>query len=441
MEAQIDPFDARLRTMEDIIGLVGRKDDALDGDDAERADAPPLLLLRIAAKVLALPAFAWMGFAIGAGAGLIILAGVSLPGKTALFVFGGACRAVACRKFTGETSAMAEEWDALVAPRALRPITITLPALSQGWADGLLWLWLSLGVGALCQFSAFLDKGETIPFFLTATCACLPLGFAADVAGASSDCDEIGTSLNKKRPRSAQDVASDAKLQILERAIEKENKGAGIGFVVGGGVKVLDRTTLRTVFAAMAGFLSTAVPLILALQQQETVIGTAACSLTTPQVTLIKTMASLNGTCSYDNVTIGSVLRLKSEDAAGQPRRTQCAHAPPYPACTAEYPKQHEYSVAVVERDPYRGRPLISKAHGDSDYAYVSHLPLCALLSSCAVHRPLCPLSCTACLCCPGVLLCLPPLAAALTATPRHSRRTSTARGSRRPRAAARRTA
>jgi len=34
------------------------------------------------------------------------------------------------------------------------------------------------------------------------------------------------------------------KLQVLEIAIKKQNRGAGIGFVVAG--KVLDRTTLKT---------------------------------------------------------------------------------------------------------------------------------------------------------------------------------------------------
>ena len=50
--------------------------------------------------------------------------------------------------------------------------------------------------------------------------------------------------------------------------------------------------------------------------------------------------------------------------------RPQCAHSPPYPNCTAEYPRQGDYTVSVLERDPYHGRPLISNFNGDSDYAY-----------------------------------------------------------------------
>ena len=65
--------------------------------------------------------------------------------------------------------------------------------------------------------------------------------------------------------------------------------------------------------------------------------------------------------------TLLASLTLLVRSAAG---RSQCAHAPPYPECTAEYPRQLDYAVSVVERDPYHGRPLISNAHGDSDYAY-----------------------------------------------------------------------
>ena len=50
--------------------------------------------------------------------------------------------------------------------------------------------------------------------------------------------------------------------------------------------------------------------------------------------------------------------------------RSQCAHAPPYPACASAYLRQHEYSVSVLERDPYHGRPLIAASQGDSTFAY-----------------------------------------------------------------------
>ena len=50
--------------------------------------------------------------------------------------------------------------------------------------------------------------------------------------------------------------------------------------------------------------------------------------------------------------------------------RSQCAHAPPYPHCTADYPLQHRYAVKVLERDPFHGRPLIAASNGDSTFEY-----------------------------------------------------------------------
>ena len=51
-------------------------------------------------------------------------------------------------------------------------------------------------------------------------------------------------SLNDKRKASLLDAEVDSKLQVLERAISHENRGAGIGFVVSG--RVVDRSTLTT---------------------------------------------------------------------------------------------------------------------------------------------------------------------------------------------------
>lgn len=61
------------------------------------------------------------------------------------------------------------------------------------------------------------------------------------------------------------------------------------------------------------------------------------------------------------------LLQIAVPTAAG---RSQCAHAPPYPNCKADYARQHDYSVRVLERDPYNGKPLVSYANGDSSYEY-----------------------------------------------------------------------
>ena len=109
-------------------------------------------------------------------------------------------------------------------------------------------------------------------------------------------------------PRSALDVATDAKLQILERAILLENKGTGIGFVFGG--KVLDKTTLSKIFVAMGGFLGTVVPLFWAVRSsglKPTVAGTEACALSGQEELSIRAaMASRNASCSY-SMSVNSV--------------------------------------------------------------------------------------------------------------------------------------
>ena len=69
-------------------------------------------------------------------------------------------------------------------------------------------------------------------------------------------------------------------------------------------------------------------------------------------------------------VTVYSYLAAAALLAACAAARPQCAHAPPYPDCSADYTRQLDYSVKVVERDPYNGKPLISAANGDSAYAY-----------------------------------------------------------------------
>lgn len=51
------------------------------------------------------------------------------------------------------------------------------------------------------------------------------------------------------------------------------------------------------------------------------------------------------------------------------PPSSQCARSPPYPQCNNSYPRQQEFAVSVVERNPYQ-RPLIANASGDSTFAF-----------------------------------------------------------------------
>ena len=85
------------------------------------------------------------------------------------------------------------------------------------------------------------------------------------------------------------------------------------------------------------------------------VLSTSKVLISPPQRAMLRSLAAVVAVLARAGTTVG---------------RSQCAHAPPYPECDASYPRQHAYSVAVLERDPYHGRPLISKANGQSEYAY-----------------------------------------------------------------------
>ena len=53
------------------------------------------------------------------------------------------------RKIIDKISPTSDEWDTQVVPKALELIDVILPALSNGWADGLLALWLGCWIFAL----------------------------------------------------------------------------------------------------------------------------------------------------------------------------------------------------------------------------------------------------------------------------------------------------
>jgi hypothetical protein len=128
----------------------------------------------------------------------------------------------------------------------------------------------------------------------------MPLLISLDVAGASSDADGITESLNDKRMESVLDLETDAKLQVLERALLNTNRRQGIGFVVAG--KVIDRATLKAICVAVAGFLGTAVPVILALRPAE-VVSVGSCELDATQRAKLQEHAQLllaNSTCGLN---------------------------------------------------------------------------------------------------------------------------------------------
>ena len=218
------------------------------------------------------------------------------------------------RKLIFKTSATSAEWDAQVVPELLKLIEVTLPALSPGWADGLLVLWSCMWVFVLGAFAIFLETGGALFLFFIVWFACFPLLLAADVAGASSDCDTLKTTLNDKRAASKYDVDVDAKLTAMETHLAYLNSCAGLSFIVAG--KVVDRTSLKTIFVQVFGPLSTEVPLILTLKPKAFVAGSDACAAMAAEIAIARATFT-NASCSYTNVTVGSLLALKTDDAAG----------------------------------------------------------------------------------------------------------------------------
>lgn len=218
------------------------------------------------------------------------------------------------RKMIRRISVTSGEWDKVVVPALLSLIQKTLPGLSQGFGDGLFAITAGCWTGSLGNFAQFLDEeanGDDGSWFYllgVIALACLPLLVAADVAGASSDCDAILTTLNEKRQEAMLDAEVDAKLQILERVLKQENQGSGIGFVVGH--IVVDKRTLGTILVGMSGLLGTVVPVILALQPTARHIGTDKCSLSASQINIIKgALMGSNSTCSF-NQTLNEVLLM-----------------------------------------------------------------------------------------------------------------------------------
>lgn len=217
------------------------------------------------------------------------------------------------------TSVESAGWTSVVVPQVLKLIDKTLPALSEGWGDGLVAIWVGCwvqGIGVFCLFlqsyATHQSSGHHIFGMIGVVVYSLgPLIIAHDVAGASSACDSIVMSLNEKRKASLPDcsAAAEEKLQQLERAISLENRGMGIGFVVLG--RVVDRSTLTTVFGSMSALLGTVIPIFLALQPHR--LGsadTALCSLSDSEVRSIQGLLSgRNQSCLY-NVTIDTVLGL-----------------------------------------------------------------------------------------------------------------------------------
>lgn len=214
------------------------------------------------------------------------------------------------RKLLVSTPVGDKEWDTVVVPAMLRLAAKTLPDLSYGFGTGLFMIttafWL-ISASAFATGLAHMNFGHG--FFRSFVLFCFPLLIALDVASASSACDSLVTALNEKRKL---DMSKDThqKLQILEYALEKENAGQGLGFVVLG--TVVDRKTLSRIFFLVMGTLGTIGPIIMALRPTEPETMGGLCRLREDQREAIRAIATAvlgeNATCSFQNVTLDYIM-------------------------------------------------------------------------------------------------------------------------------------
>ena len=214
------------------------------------------------------------------------------------------------------TSPKTDDWEAKAVSGCMRLIKVVLPSMSDGFSSGLLsffaafWLF-SFGMGLDMLLGS--RSQSILDWFLAGCFAFLPLGMSLGAATTSTQCDSLQESLNDKRCESIND--SDEKLERLERSLERCNRGQGLGFVVGG--RVMDRRTLQLIGASMCGALTTVVPLIFGLNPPTSFvnINMEMCALSDTQTASVQAaLLDANASCSYDNVTLASVLRLKADD-------------------------------------------------------------------------------------------------------------------------------
>ena len=93
----------------------------------------------------------------------------------------------------------------------------TLPRLSEGWGDGVGFVFLGWWFLAAGCFALFLEHEATGTGLLSLLFVLLPLVISYDAAAASSDCDGLADVLNNKRMR------GDANDKDVEHAIHIEH--------------------------------------------------------------------------------------------------------------------------------------------------------------------------------------------------------------------------
>lgn len=202
------------------------------------------------------------------------------------------------------------EWQEEVLPRVLGLCNEILPLLSSGYGLGVAGFFLGYWLIAAAWFAGFLENGSPGAAFWTVVAVLFPLGVSYDVASASSDCDLLSDTLTEKRMcGDPNDQAFEHAVRRIELILDRQNTKQGLGFTVG--YRVMDLKTLNNILAGIAGFATTAVPILFSLRPSKVETGNEVCSLDAPLVASIQaSVAGMgNESCSY-NMTLSQILGM-----------------------------------------------------------------------------------------------------------------------------------
>lgn len=207
-----------------------------------------------------------------------------------------------------DTDPNSAEWTTVVAPLITSLIAETLPILSAGWGDGVAVGFVNAWLTALGCFCYYLCYRSAFMLLCAVAILLVPILLALDVAGASTDCVSLQTTLNTKR---TDNITPETHVSIwrLETALERSNGKQGLGFVVAG--KVIDKATLKTMFITIVSLATSLGPILFALNRpfEQSVDNCVPAPI---QIAVVKAAfaENANATCSYNNLTVGAILRM-----------------------------------------------------------------------------------------------------------------------------------
>lgn len=136
---------------------------------------------------------------------------------------------IEARRAIATTEPATPEWDAEVTAKVLMLVHDTLPVLSKGFADGVVFVFAGCWLVASGFFAMRLSTGDRYPAVACTIAAIIPFLLSFDVASASSECDTLQKALNDKRIADLSEKAA-AEVLRLEMVLDRTNRKQGLGF-------------------------------------------------------------------------------------------------------------------------------------------------------------------------------------------------------------------